>query len=626
MKWITLALALSLVLCGCASQPTATPTAPTVSETSPATEPAGIYDAESTLEAATDGAVRVFPLGRRDSTGIALMGADLLLFSGTEKTNLTIFRGEDLRVCASADLNCTVYPSDPAVQVSGDGITYYDEMQRALVFLDAGLQEVKRHALPENICGAPALSADRQKLYYCTDTALRCLDLSSGLDRLVKEMHFRAQRPTALHCDDAVVACSVEDDYGNLMELYISAETGLVLEENSGNVDVWTRGSFYFAACRDHAYQELLTGDSEQGPTLLTPHTYGSSVHPVLELGGAVLISEDSAADTLQLDYYDLQSGKRTASLTLLGLDPLFGFHGDAAQQTVWFLRYDPAYGSEVLCRWELAKSAVESGRSCLSTRYTAGNPDYQGLAACRATADRLSAQYGVQILLWTDASAFQPWDYTLVPEYQVPLIREELKRLEAFLALYPEGFLKKAAELTGCGSIQICLVRSIQGNETAAGALQEAVGLQYWDDNKNAYLSLAVAQDKLVQNACHEMFHIIESRVLTLCRAYDDWAGLNPKGFQYDYDYEDNLHRKDDQWLSGGEQAFIDRYSMSFPKEDRARIMEYAMTPGNEHRFESETMQKKLRQLCIGIREAFGLKDSADGFLWEQYLNEPLT
>ena len=64
----------------------------------------------------------------------------------------------------------------------------------------------------------------------------------------------------------------------------------------------------------------------------------------------------------------------------------------------------------------------------------------------------------------------------------------------------------------------------------------------------------------------------------------------------------------------------------MSFPKEDRARILEYAMTEGNEHYFQSKTMQSKLRQLCIGIREGFGLKKSPDTFLWEQYLQESLA
>ena len=103
-------------------------------------------------------------------------------------------------------------------------------------------------------------------------------------------------------------------------------------------------------------------------------------------------------------------------------------------------------------------------------------------------------------------------------------------------------------------------------------------------------------------------------------------WNTLNPKVFSYDYDYIANLSREDYQWTEGEDRAFIDIYSMSYPKEDRARIMEYAMMLGNEDCFESETMQRKLRQLCLGIRDAFGLKKSTEAFLWEQYLEEPLN
>ena len=63
----------------------------------------------------------------------------------------------------------------------------------------------------------------------------------------------------------------------------------------------------------------------------------------------------------------------------------------------------------------------------------------------------------------------------------------------------------------------------------------------------------------------------------------------------------------------------------MSFPKEDRARIMEYACMDGNESYFTSKTMQKKLRTLCHGIREAYGLADHPEALLWEQYLESPL-
>ena len=626
-RLITLWMAVLLMLCGCEIQHGSlhVPTEPPATLPPQATESTGTDAAGRLLESTTDGALQVYPLSRTGCTDIAHMGTDLLIFSGTDTTILTKYSGDKPYLYATTELDCSISPDDPAVQISEKGITYYDARENELVFLDAQLTEVKRVPLPETICGNPALSADRLSLYYCTADALRCIDLETGLDRLVKELYFMRQIPAALHCDDTIITCSAEDRDGNQSILYISTETGQLLWESFLDIQLWTDGSFYFALHRSGIYQELLIGDSEQGPTLLTPHTYNPTVHPLLNIHGVVTVSEVTGSDALQLDHYVLPGGKRTASLTLNGSESVLSICA-ADEQALWFLRYDSQYQSDVLCRWDLTQSATENEASRLSARYTTESPDYAGLVSCRETAQELSERYGVQILLWTDATAFQPWDYTLVPEYHVPVIRQELKSLEDFLSMYPEGFLEKAAARTTSGRIQICLVRSILGNNTAEGALSEAVGLQYWDDNTNAYLCLAVGQSQLPQTACHEMFHIIESRVMTLCKAYDDWNALNPKGFQYDNDYVANLYREDSQWTDGESRAFIDTYSMSYPKEDRARIMEYAMHPGNQRFFESETMQNKLRQLCLGIREAFDLKNSTTSYLWEQYLKEPLA
>ena len=64
----------------------------------------------------------------------------------------------------------------------------------------------------------------------------------------------------------------------------------------------------------------------------------------------------------------------------------------------------------------------------------------------------------------------------------------------------------------------------------------------------------------------------------------------------------------------------------MTYPHEDRARVMQYAMQEGYEDYFVSDTMQAKLRQLCLGIREAFGWKKYEGTFVWEQYLRESLA
>ena len=119
----------------------------------------------------------------------------------------------------------------------------------------------------------------------------------------------------------------------------------------------------------------------------------------------------------------------------------------------------------------------------------------------------------------------------------------------------------------------------------------------------------------------------MLETRALSRSIAYYRWDELNPKGFAYDYDYAANVQRDGGTYIADDTtRCFIDTYSMSFPKEDRARIFEYACTEGNERYFISHTMQRKLRTLCEGIREAYGLEDHTESFLWEQYLESPLA
>ena len=117
-----------------------------------------------------------------------------------------------------------------------------------------------------------------------------------------------------------------------------------------------------------------------------------------------------------------------------------------------------------------------------------------------------------------------------------------------------------------------------------------------------------------------------METHILGNSIALDQWAKLNPVDFAYDYDYLANAQRDGSEFLQPDTRSFVDTYSMSYPKEDRARIFEYAMTAGNASLFAASPLQYKLKMLCQGIREAFGLKKSPENFPWEQYLNQPMA
>ena len=622
-KWLVLLLA--LLLCGCRNQQTPTESdgvsVPAIAVTEP-TEPVGFYAPESLAENATDGAVRAFPLDLEDAVGIRLLGEDILLFSGTETTTLTLLSGETRYIKAQLQLSCILRPDDPALAVDSRGITYVDPHMRALRVLNDRLEELYQIKLPET-CISPSLAANRQLLYYCTEDSLRVLDLETGLDKLLREMAFPVQELTKLHCDDTLLQCSAVYDDGRRHTLFFAADTGMLLYEQAENIPLWTQGDFYTALHMDGTYREWLTGNGDSKPQVLVLEPDPTAMVPVPELRSMLTYSPETDGTSV-LACYELESGYQTAAQIIPGICAPRSPQWQKSDNTLWFLSADPITGQDILYAWSLSASPATDDRAHLQPRWSRDNPDLEGLAQCSYLARQLSDKHGVNIFIWADAAAYEPWDYTLEPEYQVPLLRRRLKELDETLSCYPEGFLEKAAAGTGFGRLSICLVRSING-KPGTGALDSAMGLQFWNHEGRAYLAITAGPD-MVQHLYHELFHIIDSRVLSTCNVYDDWSKLNPKNFSYDTRYATTRSEEGRTFLTPESRYFVDLYSMCYPKEDRARIMEYAMLDGQQDLFQSAPMQAKLRRLCQGIRKAFGLGQEATVYRWEQYLQTPLN
>jgi hypothetical protein len=214
---------------------------------------------------------------------------------------------------------------------------------------------------------------------------------------------------------------------------------------------------------------------------------------------------------------------------------------------------------------------------------------------------------------------AHMPEDYAFAPEHVVQVYEKNLTVLEQVLSRFPEGFFAEAMEPRG-GVLSLCLVRSIRGNGEL-GTLDQNQGIQFWDQEDG--IVAVCLNDALEQSLYHMLMHVMESRIFNKVLTLDKWHTLNPEGFLYDNDYLANLHRQDTQYLEGENRYFIDMFSMSFAREDRARIFEYASMPGNEELFSSPAMQSKLKTLCTAIRQAFGLTKYQGELIWEQYLSK---
>lgn len=624
MKFIVSILLAAALLAGCSSvghqaeEETTPETRQTLAAqmtTPPAenTEP-GTYLPGSPAEIQTNGAVRAFDPGVEVCMGILPFGDGILLFSGRETTTLTLLKGENMAVEAQKTLDCTLAASDTGIQVNEQGIAFYDDVRHCVVFLDTELQETESISLPDEMLGNAVIAPDWRMVYYCTDAAVCAMDLDTGISQILKEQTAQWQGISGIFLNGSVLECYRVNADSTGETVYLSAQTGQTLCSSKTICYLATDEERYFASFYDGSVDICLVGETDrEQKTLRLPEN--AMVFPMLSMNAVVYQQNDGK--TLELSFVDLYEGKRTGLLSLAGTPTLL--MAAASDSKVWMLCEDA--GKEILYCWDPALSPVHDETEYTAPYYTAEQPDRAGLNRCKTCSAALGEKYGVNILIWEDPLQFQPFDYQFEAEFRVEAYERDLAVLETAMNRFPEGFFQQAVEGTGSGTLTVSLVRSINGDREL-GNLMQIGGVQYWID-ESAYLALAMG-GQLEQMFYHELSHVIDSRVMSTCGAYDDWEALNPVDFSYDYGYLANENREDFQYLEEETRAFIDIYSMSYPKEDRARIFEYAMMPGNESFFVSEIMQEKLRTICLGIREAFSLETAAS-YPWEQYLTESL-
>lgn len=609
-KWIFSLLAVLLLLSGCVmGDPEGTTTMPQTTAQPTQPDP-GLYDPDSTIEQQTSGAVRAYPLGDAAGSSITRIGEDILLFSYQEnQTTVSRLTGENCSVKYTAQLGNGVNPSDGSMRVQENRIGYYDLQTKSVVFLDGMLQEIERVKMPEDMLATPVFSEDLNTVYYCTADSIRAMNLDTGISRLIRQQDCQWQQLRKVILNDTVLECYVIKETGNSYTEFISTATGETVGIDACLELLVANDEDYFLQRTEGTVKQLVFG--RMGAENMSLKISGSFTRvdglPSMNGVATVYYGDTTAA---QLDLYDLESGLRVASVQLpenshpYNLLHIGGY--------IWFLALDLQTQTDVLCRWDFAASPSNDTAVYTGPHYTRTNPDAQGLAQCQARADALSEQYGVKILL--GEAVPQPEDYTFTYEYQVAAFQAGLDALEQALAKFPEGFFAPLEN----GSLRVGLVRQMQSLTQDAPA--DVNGLQYWL-NGEACIALVLG-DTVEQTFYHELSHVLDAHIYANSVAYDAWESLNPRGFQYDETYTLYAQRADKQYLEGESRAFVDEYSKTFAKEDRARILEYAMMEGNQELFASESMQRKLEQISTAIRDTYGWKKDEREFAWEKYLN----
>ena len=597
-RWLGV-LAIALLFCGCSNaapqEKVDNATLPTIQAPSFVTP--SLYDPENPIEGATGGAVKAYSLEDRTCTGIIQMGKRILL---TEENGMLLLRSEKLTEVEIAKIDGLPMPDSGMLQIQEDGVAYYDAKTNKVVFLNNLLREVGVFSLPEGVVGGVYLAPDWKMVYYCTQAGVHILDLDTGIARVLKAQSAQWQGISGGFAGGEVLRCHILQEDGTEQTMLISAQNGTILAEGDYLNSMRGGDGYYLQIEGRHVFGFL----KEQTQTLSIDGE--GTLYPIPNSRGAVNLTQ--LEDGCLLDYYDLESGKHTASEVLVGIKEVNDIFG--AGGMIWILCGDTLY------RWEIEESGIEDAKIYVTPYYHHADPDEQGLSAVGQQLQQLEAEYGVEILYWNETEALAPWNYQFIPEFLTEPYAAHLDQLEQALEKLPAGFLQKAAQWTTSGKLNIVLVRGIYGGvETEKYA--SASGIQF-HANGDAYIALTLGED-LDEWFYHEVGHLIDNRILSTTNAYSQWNSLNPWDFKYDNDYIKNQDRTDRKYLEGEKRHFVDFYSMSFALEDRSRIFEYACMPGNEEIFESKPMQKKLKCICDGIREAFEL--TGESYIWEQYL-----
>lgn len=596
MKRIVLIAMVAVLLAGCAGNAADETTQTTEITTAPTEDPSW-YVASSVIEQQTQGAVQMFALDGT-YTDITIIGDHVLLADNYGATYLAAVDAETGEPAGNVRIGKDIPLGEGGLQPTYNGLGYYLPEKRQAVILNAHLQEIQRIDMPEEMTGQPVFAAGGSELFYCVGNEIRALDMDLEITRLVKTLAYQEQTLVGCYFGGELLSCAVTDQLGDKYTIYISTKTGQTLAQDDSLHTIHSSKSSYLGLRTDGVVEQFIVGDLSAPAQQLHP-AREESIYPAVAQNSVVgcLVNPDGS---VSVSLYNINSGKRTAAITLTGLDVPTAACAD--DNSVWFLAVDRATSQQCLFRWDSAKCSVSEETVYTSLVYTAEAPDTAGLEQCQDRARELSNQHGVDIRIWEKAVR-NPGEYTLEAEYQTDAINTCLDKLEEVLGAFPDNFLYKSVK----NQVRVCVVRSISG---------DLAGTQYWY-NSDAYIVLTPDAD-IWTELVGGVGYIVNSHTMGKSPVMDGWNALNPKGFVYGTPNGD--------YLSGDGRAFVDEQSMVSITDDRGRLFLYAITQGNEEVFQSEIMQAKLLMLCQGIRDAWRWEKKTEVYPWEQYLKESIA
>lgn len=239
--------------------------------------------------------------------------------------------------------------------------------------------------------------------------------------------------------------------------------------------------------------------------------------------------------------------------------------------------------------------------------------------------AEELSLKYGIEVKI-AELTETEFADFTVQQELNETYISSGLDILEKVCASYPKGFMEqlfygsqKEIEVHLVGMLTKHPIKETNSGFTVFDAfVEEQAG-------KTVLVADITRTHILEQTLYHEIAHLIDHKLTFDASVREDaiyseevWQKLNPNGFVYAESYHNIPMELYDVKYDA---YFIDVYSRTFSKEDKARIMEYAMMKLDWAFSDSSKKLAKLEYWSKCIRDAFDTTGWPKQTVWEQML-----
>ena len=513
----------------------------------------------------------------------------------------------------------TSYVDVPMVQILDRHIAVSDMVAGKVSILNGNLEVEKEYEIGK---GNIFLNKLMTKAYLIDHNGgILVTNLVDGTkERWMTEME---DTYISIVCGDYITFTYTDGNTGlsNYAFLNLAAEEVDVLDMNK---------SFYGVEHNSHVWLAGLVGKSDQYfygteemPQILTLEM---SVLPSLVSNSEELILMKSQEDgSVDLTAY-ASDGKYLSKVNLPGgamgywnnIVKFESLHG-------YLLTCIDENGVDKLYYWDMSISA--EGENLVFTEMTDEVQNGEAVTdELYEKARRIGDKYGVTIKI-ADQCETNFEDYTVEQNLNADKISRGLDIIDLSLASYPEGFIKQ---------LYFGYFRKIEMN-----LMGNIVAVNQVEENKNGFDSFIAfvqqSEDKYVmvfdlsrgqlmeQDLYHEFTHLIDKKLQNqvdnekkIKFSEEGWAALNPAGFEYSYSYTDV---PDSYYYDGYDDYFIDIYSRTYPGEDRARIMEYAMI-GADFCFDTYPgLVDKLEYYAECIRDGFDTTGWPEVTKWEEML-----